>query len=318
MGANGSNGSRPAPPSAAQPAPRMLELEIDGSPVSVPEGSTILDACNAAGIDTPTLCYGDTLQPANACRVCVVELEGARVLAPACSRAAEPGMKVRTDSERVRQSRRLVMEFLGSSVDLSTAPSALEYIDRYDARPERYGPPAPPDPDRDRKRAGHHEEPDGQTAATVHSPPKIDNDLYVRDYSKCILCYKCVDACGEQYQNTFAIHVAGRGFDARISTEFDVELPESACVYCGNCIAVCPTGALMPKSEHDLRSSGDWRPEDQTVTRTVCGYCGVGCNLDLVVQDNAIVRVDSPDDHDVTRGNLCVKGRFGYSHVASD
>jgi len=299
----------------AAAAVRTVELEIDGAPVSVPEGSTILDACEAAGIDTPTLCYGETLRPANVCRVCVVELEGARALAPACSRLAEPGMKVRTDSERVRQSRRLVLEFLGSSVDLSTAPEAQEYMERYEADPERYGPPAPPDPGRDARRAGHHEVPDGQTAATVHQPVKLDNDLYVRDYSKCILCYKCVDACGEQHQNTFAIHVAGRGFDARISTELNVELPDSACVYCGNCIAVCPTGALMGRTEYELRESGEWKPEEQSVTRTICAYCGVGCNLDLVVQDNRIVRVDSPDDHDITLGNLCVKGRFGYEHV---
>jgi predicted molibdopterin-dependent oxidoreductase YjgC len=296
-------------------AVRTIELEIDGSPVTVPEGSTILDACNAAGIDTPTLCYGETLQPANVCRVCVVELEGARALAPACSRLAEPGMKVHTDSERVRHSRKMVMEFLASSVDLSTAPEAQLYVGQYGADPARYGPPAPPDPDRDRKRAGHHEVPDGQTAATVHQPIKVDNDLYVRDYSKCILCYKCVDACGEQYQNTFAITVAGRGFDARISTEFAVELPDSACVYCGNCITVCPTGALMPSREHELRLGGEWNEDAQTVTRTVCPYCGVGCNLELVVQDNEIVRVNSPDDHDVTRGNLCVKGRFGFQHV---
>ncbi|HET8673381.1 MAG TPA: 2Fe-2S iron-sulfur cluster-binding protein [Thermoleophilaceae bacterium] len=301
--------------SEAAAAVRTVELEIDGAPVSVPEGATILDACEAAGIDTPTLCYGETLRPANVCRVCVVELEGARALAPACSRLAEPGMKVRTDSERVRRSRRLVLEFLGSSVDLSTAPEAQEYLERYDADPERYGPPAPPDSGRDTRRAGHHEVPDGQTAATVHQPVKLDNDLYVRDYSKCILCYKCVDACGEQHQNTFAIHVAGRGFDARISTELDVELPDSACVYCGNCIAVCPTGALVGRTEYELREAGEWKPEEQSVTRTVCAYCGVGCNLDLVVQDNRIVRVDSPDDHDITLGNLCVKGRFGYEHV---
>src|SRR3954447_13211509 len=293
----------------------IVELEIDGAPVSVPEGAKILDACNAAGIDTPTLCYGETLEPANACRVCVVELEGARVLAPSCSRKAEPGMKVRTDSERVRHSRKLVLEFLGSSVDLSTAPEAQAYVAAYDAQPERYGPPAPPDPDRDRKRTGHHEEPDGLTAATVHAPVKVDNELYVRDYSKCILCYKCVDACGDQHQNTFAITVAGRGFDARISTEYVVPLPESACVYCGNCIAVCPTGALMFKSEHDLREAGDWNEDEQTVTQTICPYCGVGCTLELHVQDNEIVRVMSPADHDVTLGNLCIKGRFGFQHV---
>ena len=149
----------------------------------------------------------------------------------------------------------------------------------------------------------------------MHAPPKVDNDLYVRDYSKCILCYKCVDACGEQYQNTFAIAVAGRGFDARISTEYANPLPDSACVYCGNCIAVCPTGALMFKSEHDLRDAATWDESRQTQTDTICPYCGVGCSLTLHVQDNEIVKVTSPDDHDITRGNLCIKGRFGFQHV---
>ena len=237
------------------------------------------------------------------------------MLAPACSRKVEPGMKVRTDSERVRLSRKLVMELLASSVDLSTTPVAPAYLDRYEAEPERFGPPAPPGPDRDRARTGHHVEPDGRTAATVYQPVKVDNELYVRDYSKCILCYKCVDACGEQYQNTFAIHVAGRGFDARISTELATPLPESACVYCGNCIAVCPTGALMFRSEHELREAGEWREDDQSVTETICPYCGVGCSLELHVQDNEIVKVTSSNDHDVTRGNLCIKGRFGYQHV---
>jgi predicted molibdopterin-dependent oxidoreductase YjgC len=294
---------------------RMVSLTIDDQRVEVPEGSTILQACAAIGIDTPTLCYGETLEPANACRVCVVELEGARVLAPACARPVEPDMVVKTDSERVRHSRKMVMEFLASSTDLSTTPVAAGYLERYDADPERYGPPAPPDPDRDRRRTGFHEEPDGQTAATVLSPIKVDNELYVRDYSKCILCYKCVDACGSQWQNTFAITVAGRGFDARISTEFANPLPDSACVYCGNCIAVCPTGALMFASEHELRETEQWDESRQTTADTVCPYCGVGCNLTLHVQDNEIVKVSSPDDHDITHGNLCIKGRFGFQHV---
>jgi predicted molibdopterin-dependent oxidoreductase YjgC len=271
----------------------MIELTVDGQPVRVFEGSTILDACRQAGIDTPTLCYGDTLTPVNVCRVCVVELEGARTLVPSCSRKAEAGMVVHTDSERVRTSRRLVLELLGSSVDLSTAPEALEYIERYAADPDRFGP----------------------DAERVQHEVKIDNDLYVRDYSKCILCYRCVEACGVDHQNTFAIAVAGRGFDAHISTELDVELPESACVYCGNCIAVCPTGALMSKREYDLRQEGAWDESRQDVVRTVCGYCGVGCNVELHVQDGEIVNVTSPTDHDVTQGNLCVKGRFGYAHV---
>jgi len=149
----------------------------------------------------------------------------------------------------------------------------------------------------------------------VAGPPKVDNELYIRDYSKCILCYKCVDACGDQFQNTFAIAVAGRGFDAHISTEYVAPLPESACVYCGNCIAVCPTGALIFKSEYDMRADGSWDESRQTEVETVCPYCGVGCNLELHVQDNRIVKVTSPADHDITLGNLCIKGRFGFQHV---
>ena len=296
---------------------RTVTVTIDGTEVSVREGATLLDACRSIDIDTPTLCYGDTLQPANACRVCMVELEKARTLVPACSRTAEDGMVVHTDSERVRLNRRMVLELLASSVDLSTTPIVQPYLEVYDVKPERYGPPAPPDPDRERRRAGHHVAPDGQTAATVAGPVKVDNDLYVRDYSKCVLCYKCVDACGDQHQNTFAITVAGRGFDAHISTEYAVPLPESACVYCGNCIQVCPTGALMASHEHDLRESGDWDPSRQTTTTTVCAFCGVGCNLTLHVQDEQIVKVTSPADHDVTLGNLCIKGRFGFEHVGS-
>jgi predicted molibdopterin-dependent oxidoreductase YjgC len=298
-----------------RPAQRTVEFSVDGHPVSVADGATILDGCAALGVDTPTLCYGPTLRPKNACRVCVVELEGSRVLVPACSRIAEPGMKVVTDSERVRVSRKLVMELLASSVDLSTTPAAADFSSRYGADPARFGPSRPVETDRDHHRAGRHLPAQAGVTATVATPTKVDNELYIRDYSKCILCYKCVDACGEQYQNTFAIGVAGRGFDARISTEYVVELPDSACVYCGNCIAVCPTGALMFKSEYDLRQAGEWREEEQTVTRTVCPYCGVGCNLDLQVQDNQIVKVTSPDDHDVTRANLCIKGRFGFQHV---
>jgi predicted molibdopterin-dependent oxidoreductase YjgC len=294
---------------------RMVEVEIDGEPVRVFEGQTILEACRARAIDTPVLCYGETLRPANVCRVCVVELEGSRVLVPACSRKVEAGMVVKTDSERVRHSRKMVLELLGSSVDLSIAPNVPEYMARYGAAPERYGPPAPPDPERERRRAGRHDEPDGLTAATVATPAKVDNELYVRDYAKCILCYKCVDACGDQYQNTFAIAVAGRGFDAHIATEYLAELPESACVYCGNCIAVCPTGALVFKSEFDMRAAGTWDEPSQTETQTICPYCGVGCNLTLHVQDNEIVKVTSPDDHDITRGNLCIKGRFGFEHI---
>jgi predicted molibdopterin-dependent oxidoreductase YjgC len=296
---------------------RPVSLTIDGRNVSVPEGTTILEACRAQGIDTPTLCFLENLAPVNVCRVCVVELEGSRVLVPACSRPVEPNMKVSTDSERVRLSRRLVLEFLASSVDLSRASAEVRsWMDRYGADPARYGPSAPPAKagERDGAVIGHHH-PSSGSAATVAQPVKVDNDLYVRDYARCILCYKCVQACGVEAQNTFAIAVAGRGFDARISTEWATPLPDSACVYCGNCIGVCPTGALMFKTEYDLREAGRWDEARQTVTDTICPYCGVGCTLELRVQDNRIVRVTSPLDHDVTSGHLCIKGRFGWQFV---
>jgi predicted molibdopterin-dependent oxidoreductase YjgC len=278
--------------------------------------TTILHACRQLGIDTPTLCYLETLTPVNVCRLCVVEVEGSRALVPACSRRVEPGMAVRTNSERVRHSRRLVLELLASSVDLSLAPSNVHrYLREYAAVPERFGPADDLRRDRDQATAGHHHHGTCGAAETVSQPVKIDNELYVRDYSRCILCYKCVEACGRDAQNTFAIATAGRGFDARISTESNRPLPESACVYCGNCIGVCPTGALMFKSEYDMRQAGTWDESRQHVTETICPYCGVGCTLQLHVQDNAIVRVLSPTDHDVTRGHLCIKGRFGWQFV---
>ena len=286
---------RPSEPPAAprRPAPKQVEVKIDGNPVTVPESMTILEACRSIGIDTPTLCYLENLTPVNVCRVCVVELAGARTLVPACSRKVEAGMDIKTDSDRVRLSRKMVLEFLGSSVDLSTAPQAETYMRRYEARLDRYG----------------------NDAADIHQPVKIDNDLYVRDYSKCILCYKCVEACGSDAQNTFAIAVAGRGFDAHISTEGDVPLPDSACVYCGNCIGVCPTGALMFKTEYDMRQAGTWDESNQKKTDTICAYCGVGCTLTLHTQDNRIVKVTSPLDVSVTHGHLCIKGRFGFEFV---
>jgi predicted molibdopterin-dependent oxidoreductase YjgC len=143
---------------------RMVELTVDGEPVRVMEGATILDAVRRLGIETPTLCYGDTLTPVNVCRVCVVEVEGARTLAPACSRKVESGMVVKTRSPRVDLSRKLVLELLASSVDLSTAPGLDGMMREYGAQPDRFG-----------------------RGETVAQPVKIDNDLYVRDYGKCVL-----------------------------------------------------------------------------------------------------------------------------------
>jgi predicted molibdopterin-dependent oxidoreductase YjgC len=274
---------------------RSVSIMLDGKSVIAREGATLLETCRKEGIDVPTLCQADNLTPVNACRVCVVEVVGARTLVPACSRVVEAGMDVRTDSERVRLSRKVVFELLASSVDTSLSSGVHQGLQRYHGDPSRFG----------------------THAEKQNYALKDDNNLFVRDYSKCVLCYKCVEACGDDAQNTFAISVGGRGFEAHIVTEYEVSLPDSACVFCGNCIAVCPTGALMFRSEHTLRTEGKWDESQQTTTDTVCPYCGVGCALTLHVQDNKIVKATSPVESSVTSGHLCVKGRFGWEYVNS-
>ena len=272
-----------------------VTLTIDGTRMTVEAGISVLDACIEAGKPQPTLCFLATLTPANACRLCVVEVAGERVLAPSCSRQVRDGMEISTTSARVLHARRMILEFLGSSVDISQSPELLSLIDEYGADPGRF-----------------------EAAARVEAEPLIDNPLYVRAMDRCVLCYRCVSACGEDAQWTFALSATGRGFDAHIATEFEGTLPDSACVYCGNCVGVCPTNALQFRSEYELRDAGLWDETKQSVTPTICAYCGVGCTLELHVQDNRIVKVTSPLDHDVASGHLCVKGRFGYDFVHVD
>ena len=266
---------------------------IDGQETVARPGEALLDVLRRHGADTPTLCQHEHLTPAKACRACVVELKGSRALVASCERRAEPGMEIRTDTERVANTRRGVFELLLSQNDVSTAPALVHQAERLGADPGRYR--------GQRYEKGSHD----------------DNQLYVRDYDKCILCYRCVEACGPDVQNTFALTVAGRGFDAGIAAGYGETLPGSACVFCGNCVAVCPTGALMDRREHELRQAGRWDESRYDVVQTTCSYCGVGCQLALHVdrQTNEIVKVTSPEDHSITQGFLCVKGRYGYSFV---
>ncbi|SMC04854.1 4Fe-4S binding domain-containing protein [Sulfobacillus thermosulfidooxidans DSM 9293] len=272
-----------------------VSIVIDGQPVEVLPGTTIRAACEQIGKPIPTLCWHPNLTPANACRACVVEVEGSRALVASCSRPVEDQMKIHTDTERVRNARKTVAELLASAVDIGLAADVQNLIVETQADIHRFNNPE-----------------------QAHVGIKDDNDLYIRDLDKCILCYRCVNTCGTDAQNTFAIAVAGRGLHAHIDPGTDRWLTDSDCVFCGNCVAVCPTGALMGKKEWQLRQEGRWDESQIHVTETICTYCGVGCDLELHVLDNDIVKVTSPFDHPVTHGMLCVKGRYGYDFVQQE
>ena len=204
----------------------IINLTIDGKQVSVPPGTTILAAAREAGIEIPTICFHEATTSNALCRICVVEVEGARVLVPSCVAAVGEGMKVQTQSERVIRSRRTILELLESTVDLSEAPEIQQMVVDYQAVNDRF-----------------------PQAEERQSLPIDDNPMYLRDYSKCILCWRCVQVCAEDAQYTFAINFSGRGYETQISTFYEIPMPESTCVFCGQCVGVCPTGALKPKRQ---------------------------------------------------------------------
>ena len=223
--------------------PTEITLTIDGQTVAVPAGTTILQAARQAGTDIPTICYHDHCTANALCRICVVEVEGARVLAPACVAQVSHGMSVKTRGERVERSRRTILEMLDSAVDLSEAPEILHFIGEYHAEAGRF------------PEAGRREH-----------PVFDDNPMYIRDYSKCILCWRCVQVCADDAQFTYAINFEGRGFETRIGTFFDQPMPQTTCVFCGQCVGVCPTGALKPKREW-LLQEGKTPDEIMQMTR---------------------------------------------------
>ena len=206
-----------------------ITLTIDGTTVTAPEGTTILQAARSAGIQIPVICYHEATTSNGLCRTCVVEVEGWRVLAASCVAQITPGMVVHTQSERVLRSRRTILEMLNSAVDLSEAPEIQALIAENHVDPDRF--------------------PGGRSRVV---PLIDDNPMYVRDYSKCVLCWRCVQVCAEDAQYTFALSFDGRGFDTLIGTFFDRPMPVTTCVFCGQCVGVCPTNALKPRRERLL------------------------------------------------------------------
>lgn len=216
---------------------------MDGKEISVEQGKTLLDVARENGKDIPTICFHEATTSNALCRICVVEVEGMRLLQPACIVKAADNMKVQTRSEKVVRARKTILEMLASTMDLSDAPEILTMMDEYGAKPDRF-------PDAERR----------------ESQVKDDNPMYIRDYSKCLLCWRCVQVCADDAQYTFAINFDGRGYETQIGTFFERTIPETTCVLCGQCVAVCPTGALKPKREFMLEQG--LSPQEISVLNT--------------------------------------------------
>ncbi|MBX7235137.1 MAG: (2Fe-2S)-binding protein [Caldilineales bacterium] len=270
-----------------------LHLTIDGQRVSAPAGATILDAARTAGIRIPTLCHHPDLSTVGACRMCVVSVRGARALQTACTTPAAEGMVVDTMSQEAIDTRKFVLEMLLTdhpndcmSCEVNGDCELQDLVYDYGVKwPEHAGKrhewPLDPDP----------------------------NPFIFIDRNKCILCSRCIRACGER-QNRDVWSFAFRGFQTKLVAGADQPMLEAGCESCGQCVAYCPVGAL-----YDKMSLGKGRVSQVKKVRTTCSYCGVGCNFDLNVRDGKIVRVTSTREAPVNGLALCVKGRYGYDYV---
>lgn len=210
-----------------------VTLKIDGQEVTVPKGTTILDAAAQIGIEIPVICYHPHLTANGLCRICSVDA-GFRVQLAACVTACADGMDIQTRSEDVVRGRRTILEMLNSTITLDEAPEILELVEEYEADTSRFA--------------------DGKRR---ESPVHDDNPFYIRDYNQCINCWRCVQVCAEDAQFTFALSFDGRGFETRIGTFQGNGMTDTTCVFCGQCVGACPTGALKPKRQALLEQGID-------------------------------------------------------------
>ncbi len=270
-----------------------VTLEIDGERVTVPAGTSVMRAAALLEINIPKLCATDSLEPFGSCRLCLVEIEGRRGYPASCTTPVEPGMIVRTQSSKLQQLRKGVMELYISDhpLDCLTCPANgnCELQDMAGVtglREVRYGY-------------------DGEN----HLKLKKDesNPYFTFDSSKCIVCNRCVRAC-EETQGTFALTISGRGFDSRVSAGQNEPFMESECVSCGACVEACPTATLQEKSVI-------WLGQGEHSVTTTCAYCGVGCSLNAEMKGNEVVRMVPAKDGKANEGHACVKGRFAWGYA---
>ncbi len=274
---------------------RSHTIFLDGEEVAYTAGESVFQVAERHKKEIPSLCYDDRLEAFGACRLCVVELEGARNPVASCTTKATPGMRITTKSGKLEMHRRVLMELVTSenrTVDVDelsgyASQEMVTLVDRYEARTGRF-----------------------EGAKSGKSKPDDPNPFILRDYENCISCYRCVRVCAEQ-EGDYAISIAGRGFDTQITTEFGGLLKDSACTFCGQCIQTCPTGALGDLKA--LRHKDVEAPVEKT--RSVCPYCGVGCMVDIMTKGDTIVGIQPAMDGPSNEGALCVKGQFAFDFV---
>jgi formate dehydrogenase alpha subunit len=265
----------------------MVTLIINDRSVTVPEGTTIMQAAQGIDIDIPNLCYDKDLPVFGGCRICVVEVEGSRTLVTSCSTEVKDGMVVQTESPKVVEARRNILDLLLANhpMDCLTCEKVgkcklQEYSYRYDVKGTTF-----------------------KNGAKKNLPIDSENPCYERNPNKCILCGKCVNVCKE-VQVSSVIDFAGRGFDTKVTTAFDKPISTDNCRLCGQCVEICPTGALVHKQ---LKGARPWEVKK---VRTTCPFCGTGCTFDLNVKDGKVIGVTATDEAVVNGRSLCVKGRY--------
>ncbi len=282
-------------PDSSNGQPALHTLILDGQQVGFAQGETLYEIARRYGKQIPTLCYDPRLEPFGSCRLCVVEVEGARAPVASCTTRATPGMVVRTATDQLEKHRRTLLEMVASEncqldVDPLSGHASQELktlVDRYGARTGRF-----------------------QGARSGKSKTEDDNPFILRDYDQCISCYRCVRVCAER-EGDHAITVTGRGFHTQIAAEFDRLLKGSSCTFCGQCVQTCPTGALADKKARRAAAL----PGQIKKTRTICAYCGVGCSVDVLTKGEKLVGIHPAMDGPANQGALCVKGQFAFDFV---
>lgn len=274
-----------------------IYLTINGQKVTVPAGTTVLEAAAQTGIDIPTLCHDPELSKPGACRLCVVEIKGMRNLPASCVTTVMEGMEVETESEAVVNARRVIIDLLLANhpLDCMTCQrfgncKLADYAYRYGVRESSF------------------------IGAKTDFDLDESSPVLSRDMNKCILCGKCVRVCSEIVGRS-VYDFTSRGFTTKVAPALDVglgEFDESRCVSCGSCVAVCPVGAIVEKN-----MKGNGRSWEVNKVKTTCPYCGCGCNFDLNVKDGKVIGVTSNPSSEVNGRHLCVKGRFGYDFIHS-